>query len=197
MKFVASLAILVTLVACSSAVTIPGVFLVDNIVNFCAFETYISQFTSKLSDAGKGYYKIAYQTWVQEMANQAGPIFANIIPTNQAEVATLLQYESMDVLAEFGRRIGYNQPTLVVPQGFNLCNYQNEMTKFVADNFKTTQGVNAMRIIFNQIFTNLIAKGPEIMAKVSEKMAPIYMSTVPVSDHQTFSQIALAYGLNV
>ena len=196
MKLVASLAILVALVACTSAVTIPGIFIVDNIVNFCAFETYLSQFTSKLSPAGKNYYDQAYHTWVQEMANQAGPIFANLVATQQNEVATLIQKENNTMLGQFGALVGYGQSNPQVGSGFNLCSYQQMLTSFVQNNFKTAEGMTAIRVIFNQFFINLIGKAPEIMAKTSAIMAPLY-STVPASDAQYFLSIGQAYGLQV
>ena len=197
MKYLSTLAILVALVACTSAVTIPNIFLVDNIVNFCAFETYLSQYTSKLSSAGKAYYAQAYHAWVQEMANRSGPLFSNVVATNQADVATLLAIEKIEILIEFGRLIGYNQPIHTVAADFNLCSYQTMLKSYIESNIKTQEGLTALRSIFNKVFTDLIAQGPEIMNTVSGIMAPLYDATVPAVDRPLFEQIGSTYGLKI
>lgn len=200
MRYLASLAIWVSLVVCSSAGTIPGLFIVDNIVDFCAFETYVSQFTSRLSYTGKLYYDKGYHDLVQEMSKYRREIFSNIIATHQAQIGVIVTLEQTEFLVELGRRLGYDRPDSTDPYwssaGFTLCKYQTDLKDFVQKNLRTPQGGDAMRVIINQFFSDLIAKHPENLKKISDATVAAY-SVIPSSDYEYFAQIALAYGVSV
>ena len=192
MKYLAPLAIFLALVACSSAINVPDLIIGKNKVDFCIYDDYLSGLASKLSETGKVYYRKAYQALINEMGNQAKIIFGDLLINEKENIATLRKYEDAKTLSGFEQLAG----SIQAAQDVTLCKIQTTLTKYVADNFKTTQGVNALQAIFTHLLTDLMNKIPEVIAAVNTQMAGQFVN-IPASDASVFAKIVEAFGLKL
>ena len=194
MKRVAFIFLLSALAVACSGQTIPGFYYYGNIVDFCAHQTYISQYYAKLSTNGKAFYDEVKDLMIAIVTRKAPIMFQNTINTYPNQVVRIVELENYWVLATIGNMTGYGQNSFDVSPGFSLCSHQNVMVSYANANIKTQEAKDLLFNLFNHFFTQVAQYSVSTYKIIRGTMVNKFTATVPAADLPFFSLISSAYG---